>query len=162
MKAGKSDLRVAIVASSFNRAVTERLLNGAHDGLAGAGVEPSATTLAWVPGAFELPLVAQHFARTGAYDAVICLGAVIRGDTDHNVHVAGQCAAGLQRVQLETGVPVMFGVLTTDNPQQAADRSGEGEGNRGFEAAVAAVAMARLMGRLREDGPSAASEPSLC
>jgi len=112
-------LRVALACSRFNDLITERLVSGARDGLVRPGVDPGSITEAWAPGAFELPLVAQQLAGSGAFDAVICLGAVIRGATGHYDLVAGQCAAGIQRVQLDTSVPVGFGVLTTETIEQA-------------------------------------------
>jgi 6,7-dimethyl-8-ribityllumazine synthase len=141
-------LRVAVVASRFNGDVTERLLDGAVDGLRSHGVDPTSIRVAWVPGAFELPLAAHRLASSGEVDAVVCVGAVIRGDTDHNVYVAGQCAAGLQRAQLDTGVPVAFGVLTTDSVEDALARAGGRHGNKGAEAASAAVQMADLLRQL--------------
>lgn len=116
--------RVAVVCSRFNEAITERLLAGAIDGLRTHGVDDSSITIAWVPGAFELPLAAARLAGSGEYDAVVCLGAVIRGATGHYEQVAGQCAAGIQRAQMDTGVPVIFGVLTTDTLEQALERAG--------------------------------------
>ncbi len=146
-------LRVAIVAARFNDFITERLLAGARDALARHGVDESSITVAWAPGAFELPLVAQRLAVSGEYDAVICLGAVIRGATGHYEHVAGQCAAGIQRVQLDTGVPVVFGVLTTENVEQAVERAGTKAGNKGFESAMTAIEMADLLRQLpKSDG----------
>jgi 6,7-dimethyl-8-ribityllumazine synthase len=141
-------LRVAIAASRFNEAIVTRLVDGALDGLRRHGVDPDATDLAWAPGAFELPLVAARLAATGSYDAVITLGAVIRGATSHYDLVAGQCAAGVQRAQLDTGVPVIFGVLTTDTIEQAVERAGTKAGNKGFEAASAAIEMANLVAQL--------------
>lgn len=141
-------LRVAIVASRFNDFITERLLAGARDGLVRHGVDESSITEAWAPGAFELPLVAQRLAASGEYDAVICVGAVIRGATGHYEHVAGQCAAGIQRAQLDTGVPVVFGVLTTETVEQAIERSGTKAGNKGFESAMTAIEMADLLRQL--------------
>jgi 6,7-dimethyl-8-ribityllumazine synthase len=141
-------LRVAIVAIRFNDFITERLLVGAKDGLLRHGVDESSITVAWAPGAFELPLVAQRLASSGEYDAVICLGAVIRGATGHYEHVAGQCAAGIERVQLDTGVPVIFGVLTTENVEQAIERAGTKAGNKGFESAMTAIEMADLLRQL--------------
>jgi len=141
-------LRVAIAASRFNDFITERLLSGARDGLVRHGVDESSITVAWAPGAFELPLVAQRLALSGEYDAVICLGAVIRGATGHYEHVAGQCAAGIERVQLDTGVPVIFGVLTTENVEQAVERAGTKAGNKGFESAMTAIEMADLLRQL--------------
>lgn len=145
---GGAGLRFAVVASRFNEAIVGRLVEGALDGLRRHGVDESRIDVAWVPGAFELPVVAQKLALTGSYDAVITLGAVIRGATGHYDFVAGQCAAGIQRVQLDTGVPVVFGVLTTDTIEQAVERSGAKAGNKGFEAASTAIEMANLMASL--------------
>ncbi|MDP9074076.1 MAG: 6,7-dimethyl-8-ribityllumazine synthase [Actinomycetota bacterium] len=141
-------MRMALVCSRFNDFVTERLVAGARDGLIRHGVDPASISQAWVPGAFELPLVAGHLAASGEFDAVIALGAVIRGATGHYEHVAGQCAAGLQRVQLDSGIPVIFGVLTTDTVDQAIERAGLKAGNKGFEAAVTAVEMVDLVRQL--------------
>jgi 6,7-dimethyl-8-ribityllumazine synthase len=141
-------LRVAIVCGRFNDLITERLLAGARDGLLRHGVDEASITEAWVPGAFELPLVAKRLASSGEYDAVICLGAVIRGATGHYEHVAGQCAAGIQHAQLETGVPVVFGVLTTDTIEQAIERAGTKAGNKGYESAETAIEMADLLRQL--------------
>jgi 6,7-dimethyl-8-ribityllumazine synthase len=140
--------RVAIAASRFNDFITERLLSGARDGLVRHGVDEGSITVAWAPGAFELPLVAQRLAASGEYDAVICVGAVIRGATGHYEHVAGQCAAGIQRAQLDTGVPVVFGVLTTENVEQAIERAGTKAGNKGYESAETAIEMADLLRQL--------------
>ena len=141
-------MRVGIVCARFNDLITERLLTGATDGLIRHGVADDAITVAWVPGAFELPLAANRLAQSGQVDAVIALGAVIRGATDHYEHVAGQCAAGLQRVQHERGLPVVFAVLTTDTLDQALERAGSKAGNKGYEAAEAAVEMVDLLRRL--------------
>ncbi len=141
-------LRVAIAAGRFNDFITERLLAGATDGLVRHGVDGGSITVAWAPGAFELPLVAQRLASSGEFDAVICLGAVIRGATGHYEHVAGQCAAGIERVQLDTGVPVIFGVLTTENVEQAVERAGTKAGNKGFESAMTAIEMVDLLRQL--------------
>jgi 6,7-dimethyl-8-ribityllumazine synthase len=130
--------RIAIAASRFNRFIVEQLVEGARDALERRGVEPA---LVWVPGAFELPLVADRLAASGRFDAVIALGAVIRGGTPHFEYVAGACASGLARVALDRGVPVSFGVLTTDDVGQALERAGTGEGNKGFDAAVTALEM---------------------
>jgi 6,7-dimethyl-8-ribityllumazine synthase len=145
-------LRVAVVTSRFNDLVTDRLLAGCLDGLARLGVDPGSVTQASVPGALELPLAAQRLATSGDHDAVICIGAVIRGSTDHHVHVGGQCAAGLARIQLDTGIPVVFGVLTTDSLDQALERAGGKSGNKGFEAAATAVEMADLLSQLPKSG----------
>jgi 6,7-dimethyl-8-ribityllumazine synthase len=138
-------MRVAVAASRFNELVTDRLVAGARDGLLRHGVDEASLTLVWAPGAFELPLVARRLAESGEYDAVVCVGAVVRGATDHYEHVAGQCAAGLGRVALDTGVPVVFGVLTTDTSEAALERAGGKLGNKGFEAAVTAIEMADLL-----------------
>ena len=153
-------LRVALVCSRFNELVTERLLAGARDGLLRHGVDEASITLAWVPGAFELPLAAARLASSGECDAVVCLGAVIRGATAHFDFVAGQCAAGVQRAQLDTGIPVIFGVLTTDTVDQALDRAGGKSGNKGFDAAAAAIEMADLLRQLpKAGGDGAPLEP---
>lgn len=146
-------LRVALVCSRFNELVTERLLAGATDGLLRHGVDPASVTTAWVPGAFELPLVAARLAASGEVDAVVCLGAVIRGATAHFDFVAGQCAAGVMRAQLDTGIPVILGVLTTDTVDQALDRAGGKSGNKGFDAAAAAIEMADLLRQLPKPSP---------
>jgi 6,7-dimethyl-8-ribityllumazine synthase len=144
-------LRVAVACARFNDFITERLLTGCRDGLQRHGVDEGSVTVAWAPGAFELPLVAQRLAASGEFDAVVCLGAVIRGATGHYEHVAGQCAAGIQRVQLDTGVPVVFGVLTTDTIEQAVERAGTKAGNKGFEAAMTAIEMADLLRQLPKE-----------
>ena len=131
-----SGLRVGLACAEFNGGITDRLLTGALDALDESGCDLAEAIVAWVPGAFELPVVAQQLARSGAVDAVICLGAVIRGDTGHYEFVAGECAVGLQRVQLDTGVPVVFGVLTTDTVDQALERSADDGSNKGREAAA--------------------------
>jgi 6,7-dimethyl-8-ribityllumazine synthase len=141
-----SGLRVAVVCGRFNDHVTVRLLEGIRRGLRDCKVSDDDVTEVWVPGAFELPLTAKTFAMSGAVDAVICTGCVIRGDTAHFELVAGECARGIQQVGLETGVPVVFGVLTTENLDQALCRSEEAGGhNVGEEAAQTAVEMARLL-----------------
>ncbi len=141
--------RYALACSRFNDLIVERLVHGAIDALVRHGVSPDAIDTIWAPGAWELPLVAQHLARSGSYDAVICLGAVIRGSTAHFEHVAGQCAAGIQRVALETGLPVTFGVLTTDTIEQAIERAGTKAGNKGAEAAIAAIETVNLLRLLK-------------
>ena len=141
-------MRIALVCSRFNELVTERLLAGAKDGLVRHGVDEASITVAWVPGAFELPLAALRLAQSGECDAVVCLGAVIRGTTPHFDYVAGQCAGGVMRAQLDTGVPVIFGVLTTDDVDQALERAGGKAGNKGFDAAAAAIEMADLLRQL--------------
>ncbi len=132
-------MAVGIACAEFNGGITHRLLVGALDRLEASGVDLTDVTVAWVPGAFELPLVCRAMARSGAFDAVIAFGAVIRGETGHYEFVAGECAAGLQRVQLDTGVPTIFGVLTTEDVDQALARSGPDESNKGSEAAITAI-----------------------
>lgn len=138
-------LRVGIVVARFNDFVTRPLLTGALETLARHGVQDPDISVAWVPGAFELPVVAKAMAETGRYDAVLCLGAVLRGETDHYEMVAGQSASGIASVGLATGVPAIFGVLTADNMDQAVNRAGGKSGNIGSHAAAAAVETARLL-----------------
>ncbi len=138
-------LRLGIACAEFNGGITLRLLEGSLEALTGAGTDRRDVTVAWAPGAFELPLVARAFAHAGRVDAVLCLGAVIRGDTGHYDFVAGECASGIQQVQLATGVPVVFGVLTTDTLEQALVRSLPDESNKGREAALTAIEMVRLL-----------------
>jgi 6,7-dimethyl-8-ribityllumazine synthase len=138
-------LRVGVAGALFNGGITLRLINGALEALAEAGTDRRDITVAWAPGAFELPLVARAFAKAGKADMILCLGAVIRGDTGHYDFVAGQCASGIQRVQLDTGVPVVFGVLTTDTIDQALERSEPDETNKGRESALTGVEMVRLL-----------------
>jgi 6,7-dimethyl-8-ribityllumazine synthase len=145
-------MRVAIVVARFNQHITGELLTGAHRALLKAEVAAEDVTVAWVPGAFELPLVAKHLAGSGCCDAVVCLGAVIRGDTPHFEYVAGEAARGLQEVALATGIPIVFGVLTTDTLQQALDRVGGSEGHKGEEAASTALEMIELLRRLSKLG----------
>jgi len=146
--------RVALVCAKFNGGITERLLDGALAGLEASGVVPGTVTVAWVPGAFELPLAALRLAKSRAVDAVVALGAVIRGETAHFDFVAGECASGLQRAALDTGVPVVFGVLTTDTVDQALARCGGGEDNKGYEAAVTALEMADLLRKMAVSSPA--------
>ena len=138
-------LRVGIVASRFNEFITAKLLSGAMDGLLRHGVREEDIQLAWVPGAFEIPLIAQKMARSGRYDAVICLGAVIRGATSHYDYVCNEVSKGIAAVSLETGVPVLFGVLTTENLEQAIERAGTKGGNKGYDCALSAVEMCNLL-----------------
>ena len=141
-------LRVAIVCGRFNDLITDRLLAGAQDGLRRHGVDEASISVAWVPGSFEIPLAAKRLAASGEFDAVIALGAVIRGDTPHFDLVAGECASGVQRAQMETGVPIAFGVLTTDTIEQAIERAGTKAGNKGYDAAETAIEMADLLRQL--------------
>ena len=138
-------LRFAVVAARFNQAIVERLVAGAVDALRRHGVGEDAIDLAWVPGSFEIPLVAKRLACGGRYAAVVCLGAVIRGDTAHFEYVAGPCASGIAQAALETGVPIAFGVLTTNDEEQALARAGGAAGNKGAEAAATAVEMVALL-----------------
>lgn len=138
-------LRIAVVASRFNQLVTDGLLEAATATLRAHGVDDASIAIVWVPGAFELPLAAQRLATGDGYDAVVCLGAVIKGDTDHYQHVAEQCAMGIARVGLDTGVPVVFGVLTTQTLEQALLRATGTANNKGVEAADTAVEMADLL-----------------
>jgi 6,7-dimethyl-8-ribityllumazine synthase len=140
--------RVAVVAARFNEVVTAKLVQGATTGLAKHGVADDHVDVAWVPGAFEIPSVASRMARSGLYDAVICLGAVIRGDTAHFDLVANEAARGIAQVSVETGVPVIFEVLATDDLAQAEARAGGSHGNKGWAAAEAALEMATLLDRL--------------
>jgi 6,7-dimethyl-8-ribityllumazine synthase len=143
-----SGMRLAIVASRFNDDVTKLLVEGARDELGQHGLDPDSVPVVWVPGAFEIPLTAKRLAESGELDAVICLGAVIRGDTPHFDYVAGECASGISRVALDTGVPIAFGVLTTDDLDQALARAGGSEGNKGAESAATAVEMVDLLRQL--------------
>jgi 6,7-dimethyl-8-ribityllumazine synthase len=142
--------RFAIVVSRFNEFFTRPLLAGALDAFRRHGVEDGSVDVAWVPGSFETPLVAKRLAGSGRYGAVVCLGAIIRGATTHFDHVAGQAAAGVARAALDTGVPVVFGIITTDDLEQAIDRSGAKAGNKGYEAALTAIEMVSLLEQLSE------------
>lgn len=143
-------LRVAIVVSRFNSFITERLLGGAMDALVRHGADPDTVDIIKVPGSWEVPLAAGELARQHRYDAVICLSAVIRGETPHFDYVAAEAAKGIAHVAAETGVPVAFGVLTTNTLEQAIDRAGAKGGNKGFDAAVTAMEMANLLRQLRQ------------
>jgi 6,7-dimethyl-8-ribityllumazine synthase len=140
--------RLALVCAKFNGDITERLVRGALRAVRRHGVDPSTVEMAWVPGAFELPVAASRLARSGAVDAVVALGAVIRGETAHFEYVAGPCADGLQRVALDTGVPVVLGVLTTEDVDQALARSEDDESNKGYEAVTTALEMIDVLDRL--------------
>ena len=141
-------MRVGIVASRFNSFIVEKLLEGAVDGLVRHGVEEKNITACWVPGAFEIPLTAQKMARSDEYDAVICVGAVIRGSTSHYDYVCNEVSKGIAAVGLQTGKPVLFGVVTTENIEQAIERSGSKAGNKGYDCALAAIEMVNLMGQI--------------
>ncbi|MDD6306385.1 MAG: 6,7-dimethyl-8-ribityllumazine synthase [Clostridiales bacterium] len=139
------DIKIGIVVARFNDFITSRLLGGAIDGLKRHDVPEENVDVAWVPGAFEIPLIASKMAKSGKYDAVICLGAVIRGATSHYDYVCNEVSKGIASVSLETGVPVMFGVVTTDNIEQAIERAGSKAGNKGFECATGAIEMINLI-----------------
>lgn len=138
-------LRFALVVSRWNELITSRMLAGAHDALRRHGVAAEAVDVVWVPGSFELPLLCKRMAETGRYDAVIALGAVIRGATSHYDHVTSAATSGIAQVSLQTGIPCIFGVITTENIEQAIERAGTKAGNKGFDAAVAGIEMATLL-----------------
>ena len=138
-------LRIGIAASRFNEFITSKLVDAAVDGLTRHGVDADSIDICWVPGAFEIPLAAARLARSGRYDAVICLGCVIRGATPHFDYVAGESAKGVARASLDAHLPVIYAVLTVDTIEQAIERAGTKAGNRGFDAALAAIEMATLM-----------------
>lgn len=143
-----SQIRVGILASRFNEVIVSKLIDGAADALARHGVDLDTVDLAWVPGAFEIPAAAKKMAESGRYDALICLGAVIRGETDHYEHVATEVTKGIAQVSLSSGIPVLYGVLTTDTVEQALNRAGLKSGNKGFECAMDALEMASLFKQL--------------
>ena len=139
------DIRIGIVCARFNEFITSKLLGGAMDGLLRHDVADENIDVAWVPGAFEIPLIAKKMAKSGKYDAVICLGAVIRGSTSHYDYVCSEVSKGIANVSLSAGIPVMFGVLTTENIEQAIERAGSKAGNKGFECAAGAIEMVNLI-----------------
>ena len=150
-------MKVGIVAARFNEIIVNKLLGGAVDGLVRHGVEEENITaawvhdditLAWVPGAFEIPVIAKKMAQSGKYDAIICVGAVIRGDTSHYDLVCNESAKGIAQVELATGIPVLFGVITTENIEQAIARAGSKAGNKGYDCALSAIEMVNLMKQL--------------
>ncbi|AEY66535.1 6,7-dimethyl-8-ribityllumazine synthase [Clostridium sp. BNL1100] len=143
-----SGLKFGIVVGRFNEFISSKLLSGAIDGLVRHGADESDITVSWVPGAFEIPIAAQKMANSSKYAAVICVGAVIRGSTPHFDYVAGEVSKGIARISLDTGVPVIFGVLTTDTIEQAIERAGTKAGNKGYDAAVTAIEMANLLNQL--------------
>ncbi len=145
-----NDMNIAVIASRFNRFIVDQLVAGAQDALERRGIEESRLRLVWVPGAFELPLLAAQLASSGHYEAIVALGAVVRGGTPHFDYVAGECASGLSRVSLDYGIPVSFGVLTTDTVEQALERAGTGEGNKGFDAVMTAIEMVGTMRAVKE------------
>ena len=141
-------MKVGIVAARFNEIIVNKLLGGAVDGLVRHGVEEENITAAWVPGAFEIPVAAQKMAQSGNYDAVICVGTVIRGDTSHYDYVCNEVSKGIAHVSLETGIPVLFGVLTTESIEQAIARAGSKAGNKGYDCALSAIEMVNLMNQM--------------
>ena len=138
-------IKVGIVASRFNEFIVSKLIGGAMDGLVRHDVKEDDVTVAWVPGAFEIPLVAKKMAKSGKYDAVICVGAVIRGDTSHYDYVCNEVSKGVAQVGLSTGVPVLFGIVTTENIEQAIARAGSKAGNKGYDCALSAIEMVNLL-----------------
>ena len=136
---------MGIVAARFNEFIVSKLVSGAEDALVRHGVDTDDVDIAWVPGAFEIPLIAQKMAKSGKYDAVICLGAVIKGSTSHYDYVCAEVSKGVAQAGLNTGVPVIFGVLTTDNIEQAIERAGTKAGNKGYDVACTAIEMVNLM-----------------
>ncbi|MHB1090377.1 MAG: 6,7-dimethyl-8-ribityllumazine synthase [Ilumatobacteraceae bacterium] len=143
-------LRVGVVCARFNEFIVTALLDGAKRGLSNCGVSESNIDVVWVPGAYEIPLATRTMALSGRYDALVALGAVIRGETAHFEYVAGPCANGVAQVQLETGIPIGFAVLTTENVEQAVERSGPAAGNKGEEAAIGAIEMVNVLKAIRK------------
>ncbi|MBE6876936.1 MAG: 6,7-dimethyl-8-ribityllumazine synthase [Ruminococcus sp.] len=143
-------LKIAIVASRFNEFITNKLIGGAEDCLRRHNVEEDDITLAWVPGAFEIPLVAKKLAKSGKYDAIICVGAVIRGATSHYDYVCAEVSKGIASVSLETGIPVLFGVLTTDTIEQAIERAGTKAGNKGYDCAMSALELVHVLRKVED------------
>ena len=143
-------IRVGIVAARFNEFITSRLLSGAMDGLIRHDVQEEDIHVAWVPGAFEIPLIASKMAKSGKYDAVICLGAVIRGSTSHYDYVCNEVSKGIAAVGLDCGIPVLFGVLTTENIEQAIERAGTKAGNKGYDCALSAIEMVNLIREIED------------
>jgi 6,7-dimethyl-8-ribityllumazine synthase len=144
-----SKARIGIVVARFNELVTNSLLNGALEALERFGISKNNITIAWVPGAFEIPLVAKQLAQTGQLDAIVCVGAVIRGATAHFEYIASQAASGIANVSLETQIPIIFGILTTDTVEQAIERAGTKAGNKGFDAAQTALEMVDLLQQIK-------------
>lgn len=141
--------KYAVVVGRFNEFIGSKLLEGAKDALIRHGVDEDDISVAWVPGSFEIPLIAQKMANSGRYDAVICLGAVIKGSTDHYDYVCAEVSKGVAQVGLQSGIPVMFGVLTTDNIEQAIERAGTKAGNKGYDVAVSAIEMVNLIKEIK-------------
>ncbi len=156
-----ADRSFGVVASRFNDFIVRKLLDGALDAIVRHGGELGSVDVVWVPGSHEIPVAAKQLALSGGYDAIICLGAVIRGATAHFDYVAGGAASGISSVALETNVPVIFGVITTETIEQAIERAGTKLGNKGFEAAVAAIEMANLMPQIRERSFEGGAAPEL-
>ncbi|MGN0342827.1 MAG: 6,7-dimethyl-8-ribityllumazine synthase [Roseburia sp.] len=144
----KEGMRVAVVASRFNEIIVNKLLGGAVDGLVRHGVDEDNITAVWVPGAFEIPVAAKKLAESGKYDAVICVGAVIRGQTSHYDYVCNEVSKGIAQVSLSTGLPVLFGIVTTENIEQAISRAGSKSGNKGYDCALSAIEMVNLLEQL--------------
>ena len=140
-----SGIRVGVVAARFNEFITSKLLSGAMDGLVRHDVREEDVHVAWVPGAFEIPIIASKMAKSGKYDAIICLGAVIRGSTSHYDYVCSEVSKGIAAVGLDSGIPVLFGVLTTENIEQAIERAGTKAGNKGYDCALSAIEMVNLI-----------------
>ena len=145
MVAGKGNMKVGIVAARFNEFIVSKLIGGARDGLLRHDVSEDDIDLAWVPGAFEIPVVAKKMAESKKYDAIICLGAVIRGSTSHYDYVCAEVSKGVAQVSMSAGIPVMFGILTTDTIEQAIERAGTKAGNKGYECALGAIEMVNLL-----------------
>ena len=139
------DVKIGIVTARFNEFITSKLLGGAIDGLKRHDVKEDQIVVAWVPGAFEIPITAQKMAQSGKYDAVICVGAVIRGDTSHYDLVCNESAKGIAQIELATGIPVLFGIITTENIEQAIERAGTKAGNKGYDCALSAIEMVNLL-----------------
>lgn len=144
------NVRIGIVAARFNEFIVSRLVSGAQDGLVRHGVEDDKIDVAWVPGAFEIPLITKKMALSGKYDAIICLGAVIRGSTSHYDYVCNEVSKGVATVGLETGVPCLFGILTTENIEQAIERAGTKAGNKGYDCALSAIEMINLIDNIED------------
>ena len=144
-KVVSENIKIGIVAARFNEFIVSKLVGGAVDGLKRHGVDENDVEIAWVPGAFEIPLIAKKMAESGKYDAVICLGAVIRGSTSHYDYVCNEVSKGIATVSMNAGIPVMFGILTTDNIEQAIERAGTKAGNKGYDCALGAIEMVNLI-----------------
>lgn len=140
-----NDMKIGIVAARFNEFIVSKLIGGAEDALVRHGVDTDDIDLAWVPGAFEIPVIAEKMAKTGKYDAILCLGAVIKGSTSHYDYVCAEVSKGTAMVGMETGVPTLFGILTTDNIEQAIERAGTKAGNKGYDVACSAIEMVNLI-----------------